>query len=331
LPGSRRCPKGWPGTLQLGLTESPGDTSGPYGFRYQYLAGGVNTGSGWSTWNPDGTFASMYAAESWKHGKIPVLTYYMLLQSKPGGGDEAQADLGNLRNADTMTAYWGRRAPALPADPLDEDGGRPRRARPLGLPRAGERDGARLGVRPAVGEAAGRARAQRDPRLAHERLGTKHDVVYEDPPDATVRAYAAQSAAFYRSLHARFDISFEDFSDRDAGFYEVQQGNPKTWFTAADFHSAPAVRADLRAARGNPDGRLADPARQHEAAEHLGQVPRQPRRVAARRLEGAPAGVRETPVSSLSSSAAAPTGRRASRPTAATSRRGPPRSTAAAR
>jgi hypothetical protein len=66
--------------------------------------------------------------------------------------------------------------------------------------------------------------------------GTKHDIVYEDPPDATVRAYAAQSAAFYRSLHARFDVAFEDFSDRDAGFYEKVEGNPNTWFTAADFH-----------------------------------------------------------------------------------------------
>jgi hypothetical protein len=64
----------------------------------------------------------------------------------------------------------------------------------------------------------------------------KHDIAYEDPPDATVRAYAAQSAAFYRSLHARFDVSFEDFSDRDAGFYEKVQGNPNTWFTPADFH-----------------------------------------------------------------------------------------------
>ena len=66
--------------------------------------------------------------------------------------------------------------------------------------------------------------------------GTKHDIVYEDPPDATVRAYAARSAAFERSLHARFDVSFEDFSDRDAGFYEKQQGNKATWFKPADFH-----------------------------------------------------------------------------------------------
>src|SRR5436305_3236970 len=100
-------PHGWPSALQLGVTDSPGGAaalrrSAPFGFRYQYLAGGVNTGSGWSTWNPDGTFASMYVRDSWAHGIVPVLTYYMLLQSKPGGGDEAHADLSNLRNAATM-------------------------------------------------------------------------------------------------------------------------------------------------------------------------------------------------------------------------------------
>jgi hypothetical protein len=66
--------------------------------------------------------------------------------------------------------------------------------------------------------------------------GTKHDIVYEDPPDSTVERYAAQSAAFYRALHARFDVAFEDFSDRDAGFYEKVQGNARTWFKPADFH-----------------------------------------------------------------------------------------------
>src|SRR5471030_1086988 len=77
-------PHGWPTTLQIGLTDAPGGAaalraSAPFGFRYQYLAGGVNTGQGWATWNPDGTFASMYVQDSWAHGVIPVLTYYQLL------------------------------------------------------------------------------------------------------------------------------------------------------------------------------------------------------------------------------------------------------------
>ena len=83
-------PHGWPKTLQIGLTDPPGDAkalhrSAPFGMRYQYLAGGVNTGSGWSTWNPDGSFVSMYVAESRAAHEIPVFSYYQLLQSKPGG------------------------------------------------------------------------------------------------------------------------------------------------------------------------------------------------------------------------------------------------------
>ncbi len=65
--------------------------------------------------------------------------------------------------------------------------------------------------------------------------GTKHDILYEKPPNATVRAYAARSAAFYRSLGAHFDIAFEDFSDRDAGYYQLVENNPNTWFKPADF------------------------------------------------------------------------------------------------
>ena len=143
----------------------------PFGFRYQYLAGGVNTGSGWSTWNPNGTFASMYAQDSWAHGVIPVFTYYMLLQSKPGGGDEAHADLTNLRDAATMSAYWadvkllfsrirGSRPVVVHVEP-DLWGY---------LEQAGD-VGPRVVVRATVGEAPRRGRAQRDPRLPHERLG----------------------------------------------------------------------------------------------------------------------------------------------------------------
>src|SRR5581483_70027 len=110
-PALPPLPHRWPRTLQIGLTDSPGGAaalrrSAPFGFRYQYLAGGVNTGEGWSTWNPNGTFASMYVEDSWRHHVIPVLTYYMLLQSKPTGSDEAKTDLAHLHNAKLMRAYW---------------------------------------------------------------------------------------------------------------------------------------------------------------------------------------------------------------------------------
>jgi hypothetical protein len=248
-------PARWPRTLQIGVTDSPGGAkalraSAPFGFRYQYLAGGANTGTGWSTWNPNGSFVTLYERESWAAGEIPVFDYYQLLQSKPGGGDEAHADLANLANPQTMAAYWddvrlffqrakGTKTVVLHVEPdlwgyieqaaRGDDAATVPAVVPAGLPQ----------------NAAGfaqelvRLRNQLAPNvvLAYHLSGwgTKHDIVYEKPPNATVVAYANRSAAFYRSLHARFDVSFEDFSDRDAGYYEHVEHNPHTWFAPADF------------------------------------------------------------------------------------------------
>jgi len=234
-------PAKWPHSLQIGVADDPNGAAAlrkvaPFGFRYQYLAGGVNTGGGWATWNPNGTFASMYVHDSWAHGELPVLTYYMLLQSKPGGGDEAHADLANLQNTQTMSAYWddvrllfarvkGTKPVVVHVEPdlwgyLEQAGNTT-----LASSFAQQWIALRNQLAPNV-------------ILAYHMSGwgTKHDIVYEDPTDATVRAYATQSATFYKSLHAKFDIAFEDFSDRDAGFYVKINGNPNTWMKPADFH-----------------------------------------------------------------------------------------------
>ena len=42
----------------------------PFAFRYQYLAGGVNTGSGWATWNSNGDFPRYYIEDSVANGII---------------------------------------------------------------------------------------------------------------------------------------------------------------------------------------------------------------------------------------------------------------------
>src|SRR4051794_21724202 len=54
-------PAGWPTSLQIGRSDAPGGAASmksqaPFAYRYQYLAGGANTGGGWSTWNPNGQF-----------------------------------------------------------------------------------------------------------------------------------------------------------------------------------------------------------------------------------------------------------------------------------
>jgi hypothetical protein len=102
-----------PGHFGFGVSAGQGDTwmpqTGiPFDYRMQYLAGGVNTGGGWETWNSSGTFALNYATESAQHGYIPVFPYYELLQSSGTCGScaENQKDLSNLNNDGLMSAYY---------------------------------------------------------------------------------------------------------------------------------------------------------------------------------------------------------------------------------
>src|SRR5947208_3664160 len=75
----------------------------PFGFRYQYLAGGVNTGAGWTTWAANAQFPTNYIRESANNRLTPVFSYYMLRPSTPGNAmSEADGDLANLGNASTM-------------------------------------------------------------------------------------------------------------------------------------------------------------------------------------------------------------------------------------
>ena len=100
--------------LEFGLASEPSDLSWmtssgvPWRYRYTYLAGGVNTGTGWETWNsPAGAYATYYMDASAAAAYIPVFPYYELLQSNPStGGNESDRDFSNLNNASTMAAYY---------------------------------------------------------------------------------------------------------------------------------------------------------------------------------------------------------------------------------
>ncbi len=110
-------PAGLPGHIGIGLSAHP-DSTGIYGwmpnsnipwdYAYQYLSGGVNTGSGWETWNSSGQFALYYAQGSASDNYIPVFPYYELLQSNGSCGScgEAQKDLSNLNNTSLMASYF---------------------------------------------------------------------------------------------------------------------------------------------------------------------------------------------------------------------------------
>ena len=246
------------------MASAPGDAAkmrrtAPFRFRYQYLAGGVNTGKGWSTWNDNGSFVTRYIDESTAHKMIPVFPYYMLLQSSPAGGDEKTTDLTHIDSVSVMTAYYAdlklffRRARAATSGPVvlhvepdfwgyaqqasknDDASTVPAAVASTGLPELSSLPNTVAGFAQAI--VIERDQIAPNVILAYHMSGwgTMHDIVYEKPSNAVVRAYATRSANFERSLGAKFDISFEDFSDRDSGYYQVVQGNPKLWFKPADF------------------------------------------------------------------------------------------------
>jgi len=97
-------PAKWPSrALEVGMSDDPGGAAAlrataPFGFRYQYLAGGVNTGAGWTTWAANAQFPTNYIRESANNRLTPVFSYYMIRPSAPGNAmGESDGDLANLR------------------------------------------------------------------------------------------------------------------------------------------------------------------------------------------------------------------------------------------
>jgi hypothetical protein len=231
--------------IALGLADQPGGAAAmrgvaPFGFRYQYLAGGVNTGHGWQGWNEHGTFVTRYIAESVSARITPVFTYYMIRQSLPGAdvGDEPKAVLRNLRDRGTMKTYWAdlatffRRAGSthrrtiLHVEP--DMWGYLEQAHATRLARAFAHHVLRL-----------RKRYAPNVRLGYHMStwGTGTDLAMQDPSGAAVDRLAAQAAGFYKSLRARFDFVFGEFSDRDSGFRQHILGLSRAdaWWTPGDF------------------------------------------------------------------------------------------------
>jgi hypothetical protein len=261
LPGAASA-----ATLGIGLTDGPGGAkalrkSAPFQYRYQYLAGGVNTGDGWPTWNPDGSFVTLYVRESVKAHITPVFTLYTIRQSLPGrdNGDEAKADLGNLRDVGTMRAWYDnarllfRRAGAFKkrvivhvepdlwgyvqqAASKDRAGSVAAAVASTGVPELDGLPNDVSGFARAVVRL--RNRYAKNVRLAYHLSvwGTNTDIALQDPPDKQVDALGRRSARFYKSLRAHFDMTFAEFDDRDSGFNQLVNGdNGASWWNAADF------------------------------------------------------------------------------------------------
>jgi hypothetical protein len=258
-------PAGWPSQVEIGVADSPGGAAAvrataPMLFRYQYLAGGVNTGNGWATWNTNGDFPKFYIQDSIANGMIPVFSYYQLLQSSPGGGSESDDDFGNLNNTATMTAYYNdlilffQKAALFPAQRVvlhvepDFWGYMEQRSTndnaTMVSAKVSETGIAALQGLPST--VAGFARAVvklRDTYAPNVTLayhlsvwGTNVDIALSNPSNAQIDALGVRAAAFYTSLGANFDIVFTDIADRDAAFKQIIYGDGGvSWWDAGDF------------------------------------------------------------------------------------------------
>jgi hypothetical protein len=261
-------PSAWPDTLQLGVIDREHDAaalraSSPYTLRYHYLSGGVNTGGGWQSWaEGNGSYVTDYVTESLANGFTPVFSYYQLLQSAPasGTGDEQRGFQQNLRSTDTMRSWFddlrvffqraGAFGPNLVVLQVEPDfwgfaqkgGGDDagRIAAQVSATGAPELTGLPNTVA-GLAQAVVRLRDTYAPNVLLgyplSIFGTNVDLAINDPPKREVDALALRSARFFRSLHARFDVAFGEFSNADSAYRVKVRGEPASsaWWNSADF------------------------------------------------------------------------------------------------
>ncbi len=260
-------PVGWPTTLQLGMGDGPGGASimrqtAPFGYRYQYLSGGVNNNPehGWATWNTNGQFVTIYTQDSIANGITPVFTYYMIRQSGPNSGmNDGDADFNNVQNVQTMSKYFAdlklffQRASDTPSTKIvlhvepdlwgfleqrstnDNAATVPAQVASTGMPELAGLPNNAAGLAQAVVRL--RDAYGRNVFLAYHLSvwGTGNDILYSKPDNQTVTNLATRAGNFYRSLNANFDVAFAEFGDRDAAFKQIQYGDTMAWWQPADF------------------------------------------------------------------------------------------------
>src|SRR4029077_1122834 len=248
-------PARWPRTLQIGLMDGPGGAaalrrSAPFGLRYQYLTGGANTGNGWTTWAAGGSFVTGYVRDSRDAGITPFFSYYQVRNSAPGNSQsEPAGDYTNLVTPATMRAIYDdltlvfTEAGAFPdttvvlqVEPdlwgyIEGRWGDDASAAAVAVSSSGHPDLAGLpNTAAGLAQAVLRLRDRYAPNVViaypMSVWGTNHDIHLERPDLATVDTLARRAAAFYRSLHASFDITTAELGDRDADYYKIVLGEP---------------------------------------------------------------------------------------------------------
>lgn len=254
-------PSGIPGSMSLGLLNGdvamlPFSASVPLDYRYQYLAGGVGTGNGWASWNsPTGSFVTNYINQSNSRNLSSVFIYYQLVESTPSFDAYANLNEPNIMRAyyDDFKLLMQKIAAANPRGRVlvniepDLNGVMQQRS-------IGSTDDA--STQHASVSSSGQADAQGYPdtfrgfygALAHIRDMYAPDVLLgldvsqwaagddvttalRDNPAYDWQTHAVSTAKYINSLGtpSQFEMLFYSPLDRDAAFYQVQQGSNRWW------------------------------------------------------------------------------------------------------
>jgi hypothetical protein len=253
-------PAGLPRHFAFGLGNGPADlawmtgSGAAWDYRYQYLSGGVNTGSGWSTWNaPPGDFALLYMNQSAGAGIIPVLVYYQIVQSTPNAGNENPDS--KLQDAATMNAYFAdwkllmQKAGAFGKPVVvivepdfwgfcQQNHGDDPSVVAVRVAASGFADAAGFpDTLPGFAQCLVTIRDDNAPKaiLAFHasHWGAGADLIrnHADPV-----AHADKTAGFFNALGAPYDLLSHDPSDRDAGYKQYVGGDGgASWWVDADF------------------------------------------------------------------------------------------------
>ena len=248
------APVRWPYThLEIGLAGAPGGAAGlaavaPFGLRYQYLAGGVNTGQDWPHWNPA-------ARSSASTSPSPRRTASSPSSPTTRSASRCRAPASPTRRAPTSaTSPTSRRCAAIPhardvlpaRGPSEGPGRAPAGARPLRLHRAARGHGDASTVPAAVAStgipalrglpntAAGFAQAvlalrDRSPPASssatRSRSGARaRTSISATRPPREVDQMAARRPRSTARCTRSFDVTFTELTDRDAGYAQMVDG-----------------------------------------------------------------------------------------------------------
>ncbi len=249
VTSSATVPAGLPKRLAFGIE---GDVSQRASFIteseyvYVYLAGDI-FGNGWTTWNyPSGQYARNFLTEIGNMGKTPVFTYYNIVPARNRFQEPATI---NLNDAALMKKYFDDfkfllqickaygRTVIIHYEPdlfgyMQMYKNDPSKST-IKVSQSGHPE-----VQGFSNDAKGLAQAivSLKNKYAPNVLLGWHASQWSTGVDVIGNKYnpeehAGLTADYYRSLGANFDLLFSEFSDRDAGYYQLVYGRQNSWWS----------------------------------------------------------------------------------------------------